>query len=146
MHLAFEIDVSDASDQSKLFKTELATGKALQTLSIADTLFGEGITIYNNKLYQLTWQNHKVLVYDANTFKKEKELESKMKESQEKIKNIQVEGKSGSNSVKITLNGENEMIKIDLLVSSALDLRPDTTRIARAENFIEDGKLDTRRD
>jgi hypothetical protein len=40
----------------------------------------------------------------------------------------------------------NEMIKIDLLVSSALDLRPDTTRIARAENFIEDGKLDTRRD
>ena len=60
--------------QSKLFKTELSTGKALQTLSIADTLFGEGITIYNNKIYQLTWQNHKVLVYDVNTFKKEKEL------------------------------------------------------------------------
>jgi len=40
----------------------------------------------------------------------------------------------------------NEMIKIDLLVSSALDLRPDTDRIARAENFIEDGKIDTRRD
>ena len=45
---------------------------------------------------------------------KAKELEAKMKESQEKIKNIQVEGKSGSNSVKVTLNGENEMIKIDL--------------------------------
>ena len=45
---------------------------------------------------------------------KAKELESKMKESQEKIKNIQAEGMSGSNSVKITLNGENEMIKIDL--------------------------------
>jgi DNA-binding YbaB/EbfC family protein len=45
---------------------------------------------------------------------KAKELESKMKESQEKIKNIQVEGVSGSNSVKVTLNGENEMIKIDL--------------------------------
>ena len=45
---------------------------------------------------------------------KAKELESKMKESQEKIKNIQVEGTSGSNSVKITLNGENEMIKINL--------------------------------
>jgi glutamine cyclotransferase len=62
------------TSQSKLFKTELSTGKALQTLSIADTLFGEGITIYNNKIYQLTWQNHKVLVYDVNTFKKEKEL------------------------------------------------------------------------
>ena len=40
----------------------------------------------------------------------------------------------------------NEMIKIDLLVSSALELRPDTDRIARAENFVEDGKLDVRRD
>jgi uncharacterized membrane protein len=36
----------------------------------------------------------------------------------------------------------NEMIKIDLLVSSALELRPDIDRIARAENFIEDEKLD----
>ena len=40
----------------------------------------------------------------------------------------------------------NEIIKIDLLVSSALDLKPDIDRIARAENFIEDGKLDVRRD
>ena len=45
---------------------------------------------------------------------KAKELESKMKESQEKIKNIQAEGTSGSNSIKVTLNGENEMIKIHL--------------------------------
>ena len=45
---------------------------------------------------------------------KAKEFESKMKESQAKIKNIQVEGISGSNSVKVTLNGENEMIKINL--------------------------------
>ena len=42
---------------------------------------------------------------------KAKELEAKMKESQEKIKNIQAEGISGSNSVKVILNGENEMIK-----------------------------------
>ena len=45
---------------------------------------------------------------------KAKELESKMKESQEKIKNIQVEGVSGSSSVKVILNGESEMIKINL--------------------------------
>ena len=45
---------------------------------------------------------------------KAKELELKMKESQEKIKNIKAEGVSGSNSVKITLNGENEMVKIIL--------------------------------
>ena len=41
-----------------------------------------------------------------------KELELKMKESQKKIKNIIVEGISGSNSVKVTLNGDGEMIKI----------------------------------
>ena len=40
----------------------------------------------------------------------------------------------------------NEMMKIDLLVSSALELRPDIDRIARAENFIEDGSIDARRD
>ena len=40
----------------------------------------------------------------------------------------------------------NEMVKIDMLVSSALELRPDIERVARAENFIEDGKVDARRD
>ena len=40
----------------------------------------------------------------------------------------------------------NEMIKIDLLVSSALELRPDIERISRSENFMEDGKVDVRRD
>tara|TARA_B100000427_G_C15181849_1_gene451983 strand:+ start:234 stop:551 length:318 start_codon:yes stop_codon:yes gene_type:complete len=45
---------------------------------------------------------------------KAKELESKMKESQEKIKNINVTGISGGNSVKITLNGEGELVNLDI--------------------------------
>ncbi len=45
---------------------------------------------------------------------KAKELEAKMKESQEKIKNIKVEGISGTNSVKVTLDGEGEMQKIEI--------------------------------
>ena len=45
---------------------------------------------------------------------KAKELENKMRESQEKIKNIKVEGISGSDSIKITLDGEGEMIKIEI--------------------------------
>ena len=45
---------------------------------------------------------------------KAKELEAKMKESQQKIKEIRVEGVSGSNSVKITLDGEGEMQTIKL--------------------------------
>ena len=45
---------------------------------------------------------------------KAKELESKMKESQEKIGNIKVEGISGSTSVKVILDGEGEMQKIEI--------------------------------
>ena len=45
---------------------------------------------------------------------KAKELEAKMKESQEKIKKIKVEGMSGANSVKVTLNGDGEMIQIEV--------------------------------
>ena len=45
---------------------------------------------------------------------KAKELEAKMKESQEKIKNIRVEGVSGSNSVKVILDGDGEMQKIEI--------------------------------
>ncbi len=40
----------------------------------------------------------------------------------------------------------NDIIKIDLLVSSALELTPPIDRVARAENFVEDGKIDARRD
>ena len=45
---------------------------------------------------------------------KAKELENKMKESQEKIKTIKAEGVSGSNSIKVTLNGDGEMTSIEI--------------------------------
>ena len=45
---------------------------------------------------------------------KAKELEAKVKESQENIKKIKAEGISGSNSVKIILDGEGEMHKIEI--------------------------------
>ena len=45
---------------------------------------------------------------------KAKELEAKMKESQKNIKNIRAEGISGSNSIKVTLDGEGEMQKIEI--------------------------------
>ena len=40
----------------------------------------------------------------------------------------------------------NDIIRIDTSVSAALNLAPDLDRIARAENFVEDGKIDARRD
>ncbi|RPG06457.1 MAG: YbaB/EbfC family nucleoid-associated protein [Candidatus Pelagibacterales bacterium] len=43
-----------------------------------------------------------------------KNLQSKMKESQEKIKQIQVEGVSGGGAIKIILNGDGEIVKINI--------------------------------
>ena len=40
----------------------------------------------------------------------------------------------------------NDIIRIDTTISAALELPPDLDRIARAENFLEDGKIDARRD
>ena len=45
---------------------------------------------------------------------KAKELEAKMNESPDQINAIQADGISGSNSVKVTLDGEGEMQKIEL--------------------------------
>jgi len=45
---------------------------------------------------------------------KAKELEKKMKESQEAIKKIEVIGSSGGDLVKVKLNGEGEMIAIEI--------------------------------
>ena len=59
---------------------------------------------------------------------KAKELEAKMKESQDKIKNIEVEGTSGTNSVKVKLNGDGEMIE--------LKISPETIR--EEKSIIED--------
>ncbi len=57
---------------------------------------------------------------------KAKELQEKMKESQEKIKNIEVEGISGANSVKVILNGDSEITKLEI---SAETLKEDKSII-----------------
>ncbi len=58
--------------KSSLRKTDYKTGKVLKSIELADQYFGEGITILNNKVYQLTWKNREGYVYNADTFKKEK--------------------------------------------------------------------------
>lgn len=60
---------------SSLRVLDPATGKIEKKLEQGKDFFGEGITIHNNKLYQLTWQNRKVFVYDPQTFKKTAEFD-----------------------------------------------------------------------
>jgi glutamine cyclotransferase len=61
-------------NESKLRINELKTGKATKSINLPNDIFGEGITMLNGKIYQLTWNDHIVYVYDAKTFKKEKEF------------------------------------------------------------------------
>ena len=53
---------------SSLRKVEIESGKVLQKVDLADDYFGEGITIFNGKIYQLTWQENTAFVYDLNNF------------------------------------------------------------------------------
>lgn len=51
---------------SNLRIVDLKTGSVEKNYLIPDTsIFGEGITIFKNKIYQLTWQNNKIFVYNA---------------------------------------------------------------------------------
>lgn len=61
--------------KSKLRKINIESGKPEQEIKLDSIHFGEGISIINDKLYQLTWQEHKVFVYDAKTLKKISEMQ-----------------------------------------------------------------------
>jgi glutamine cyclotransferase len=54
-------------EESTLRIVDPTTGKVEKKYLIPDTtIFGEGITIFKDKIYQLTWQSHKIYVYNLN--------------------------------------------------------------------------------
>ena len=59
---------------SHLLKVDLTSGRIQQKVPLDAKYFGEGITILNDTVYQLTWQEKTVLVYTLKDFKKIKEL------------------------------------------------------------------------
>lgn len=56
--------------ESKLRKLDFATGKVYKEIKLDDNNFGEGLTILNGKIYQLTWRSNIGFVYDLKTFDK----------------------------------------------------------------------------
>ncbi len=54
---------------STLRRVKLETGEILQICELPRHFFGEGVTIYENKLIQLTWKSHIGFVYDKYSFK-----------------------------------------------------------------------------
>jgi len=59
---------------SSLRKVALETGKVLQDIKLPKNEFGEGLTIVDNRVIQLTWREGIGLVYDKNTFEKIQEF------------------------------------------------------------------------
>jgi glutaminyl-peptide cyclotransferase len=55
---------------SRLFRKELSTGKVVKEVKLDTAHFGEGITILNDTIYQLTWREKVVHVYTAQDMKK----------------------------------------------------------------------------
>lgn len=55
--------------QSNLRRVDLLSGKSLIQIQLPSQDFGEGITVVDNKVYQLTWQNRIAYCYDSETLK-----------------------------------------------------------------------------
>ena len=60
---------------SWIAEVELASGKQDKKVVLANQYFGEGITILNKKIYQLTWKGHIGFVYDINSFQRTSEFQ-----------------------------------------------------------------------
>ncbi|MCL2669294.1 MAG: glutaminyl-peptide cyclotransferase, partial [Syntrophaceae bacterium] len=55
--------------RSSLRKVELKTGRVLQEVRLAPEYFGEGITLWGDRIIQLTWQSRVCFVYDKVSFR-----------------------------------------------------------------------------
>lgn len=64
------IESTGLNQRSSLRIVDIKTGKVLKQVKNDDEVFAEGITIFNDTIYQLSWQNHQVFLYDAKTLNK----------------------------------------------------------------------------
>ncbi len=65
-HQGFLYEGTGLYGQSSLRKVELKTGRVLQSRPLPAKYFGEGITLFQDRIYQLTWQNQEGFIYDLN--------------------------------------------------------------------------------
>jgi glutamine cyclotransferase len=68
-HDGFLYEATGLESESTVRKVKLETGDVIQSFAIPSDVFGEGITLSDNKIIQISWQNGKGFVYDAVTFK-----------------------------------------------------------------------------
>lgn len=75
LHEGSLLESTGNKGRSKLLEVDVKTGKIKKSFKLADAYFGEGISVLNGKIYQLTYQEHKVFVYDLNFKKLPQEFE-----------------------------------------------------------------------
>lgn len=107
--------------RSHLLKVNLENGVAEQKISLDSKYFGEGVTVLNDTIYQLTWQQNTVFAYTLSDFRKVKEFR------------IDTEGWG------ITHNGQ-ELIVSDGS-SNLYYYNPSNFQLLRTQTITEDGSL-----
>lgn len=75
VHEGSFLESTGNKSRSKLLQVDIKTGKIKKSIKIGDDYFGEGISVLNGKIYQLTYQENKVFVYDLNFKKLPQEFE-----------------------------------------------------------------------
>jgi len=73
-HNGFLYESTGQKGDSTVRKVEISSGRVLQNHDLSDSYFAEGMTILNDRIYQITWQENTAFVYDVNDFKLIKEL------------------------------------------------------------------------
>lgn len=68
-HRGYFYESTGLIGKSTLTRREIRTGKSLQNVCIDEEYFGEGIALFRGKIYQLTWRNETLLIYDARSFR-----------------------------------------------------------------------------
>lgn len=71
-HKGILLEGTGQNGESTLRKTDYKTGTVTKSVPLSPDYFGEGITVFNEKLYQLTWRNKVGFIYNAETFIQEK--------------------------------------------------------------------------
>ncbi len=67
IHNGFLYESTGENGKSAIYKTNLNTGKTIQSVKLGDQYFGEGITIFNNRIFQLTYKTKVGFVYELET-------------------------------------------------------------------------------
>lgn len=68
------LESTGLNGHSSLREVERKTGRILKQVTLPVEFFGEGLAVLNGRAFQLTWQNHRGFVYDAQTFRREREF------------------------------------------------------------------------